>query len=332
VHWRARQGWAHAALADNLRQQSELGDALDAARQAGHIFEEIGDSYGLVRATFLSGFCLRLRGQFAAASRHLEAAYQRAQEHGYAAFAADTLMQLGEVRRCQGDSNTAAEMLCEALGRATALQLPLTQAFAASSLAAAAHARGADEEALRCLRSAQHLFVKRAYADGIALNLRRHAIVLRMSADRKPGALAKARRMLFEALKTYARISSPAGEAACLVEGGFLALASNRNPERSCAELLKRLAEPSARRMLALDPWVASMIADLARTLSHRDLEVEARALLCQSRQILYKHETETVSTVTPDGASAHAQRPPADHMGGEPRRYRSHIAVVAMA
>ena len=292
-HWRSWQGWAHAALADALRQQFELASAIESASGASEVFKSLDDPYGTTRSRFLIGFCLRLRGQFIEAAKHLDFAYRLATEHGFRAFAADALMQLGEVNRCQGDLPTATAMLSEALGQARELRLPLTRAFADSALAAVTHQQGNEDEALSRLSRAHQVFVERGYDDGIALNLRREAIVLRESATGRAG-LRAAEKRLGEAKSLYSRLLSPAGVVACGIEAGYLCIARKLEPAEECVRLLEWLEQPLISHMLELDPWVPTMLVSFAEAADHEELQGAAVSLLERSNRVLARHEAET--------------------------------------
>jgi DNA-binding MarR family transcriptional regulator len=337
--WHGRQAWALVSLADNLRQQSELGKALHEVRSAERIFREHDDSYGVVRSMFVAGFCLRLRGQFSEASSRLETARGIARDEGFAAFEADALMQLGEVRRCQGELDIAVEMLDEAYARASRLELPLTQAFAQSALAAANHAQGSEGVALGQLIEAHELFERRGHRDGLALNLRRRAVVSRQTSPDRQG-LAEAKQYLDRAREIYVDLRSPAGIVACNVEVGQVAVAAGDDPTDACRDLQAVLDTPTSRRMLELDPWVPPLVLDFAEHAGDAQLQEDAESLVAQNARTMEEHrtETETDAEVIPlclpaataatgyVAASRHV-----DPMAGEPRRLRpeSHLAAA---
>jgi MarR family transcriptional regulator, organic hydroperoxide resistance regulator len=332
--WRARQGWALVSLADNFRQQSELGKALAEAMVAETLFEQLGDPYGLVRAKFMRGFCYRLRGQFADALEHLKNAYDLAQEERFAAFAADALMQLGEVHRSQGDLETAADMLSEAHQHASVLELPLTQAFAQSALAAVDHVRGREGDVTSGLTEAHQLFDSRGHRDGVALNLRRRAVVARQSG----GDLQAAGAFLAEARALYLQMRSPAGVVACDVEAGHLAIARDEDRTSTAVRLMRHLAQPTFRHMLALDPWVPPLVLELAGELDLPELRNRAEDLVEQNARTLREHQQEcqdgdgeppveadeTMLLPTDDGDRR------VDPMVGEPRCLRPEAALAA--
>ena len=332
-HWRRCQAWAHAAIADNLRQQSELGAAIVSANEAASIFHAVGDSYGATRTSFLLGFCLRLRGQFIEASSYLHDAHRTAIDHGFSAFAADSLMQLGEVYRCQGDLTTATSMLGDARERARILRLPLTQAFADSALAAATHEQGDDNTALAGLSKAEELFAERGHRDGIALNLRRKAIVLRRGATNR-GDLDAAGEFLARARVLYGELRSPAGVVACGIEGGYLKLAYRQDANEDCDQLIRHLRGPSMRHMVELDPWVPRILLKFAEDAEHGELRVQALELLERSDLRLAVHEAEALpSEVAGRGPTVDAKprnRRALNLMAGEPRRLRYGPVVAA--
>jgi DNA-binding MarR family transcriptional regulator len=331
--WTRRRGWALAALADNLRQQGELALALDAVRAALELFTGIGDVYGVVRGRFLTGFCLRLCGQFLEAHKHLEDAHQLAVDNDYELFAADALMQLGETRRCLGDYTSATAMLEEARGRASALGLPLTRAFAESSLAATVHAQGGDHQALTGLDAASELFEARQHADGMALNLRRWAVVQRASAS-GPGDLDEADRAVEKALGIYTDLVSPAGMAACLIESGYIAKQRRQSPWAQRGALRALLHTEEYRPLIELDPWVPSMLVAFADDVEDESLSALASSLLDDSMRRLGRLDEEVSLTFGSDdqlGRSCAVTVHGVDAMAAEHRRWRQE-PIVALA
>lgn len=134
--WFRSQAWSVISLAGNLRKQTRLERALRLATIAKRSFDSLEDEYGQAQCLFMFGFCLRLLGEFREASACLDHAYRLAEDNCFERARADTLMQIGEVRRCLGDLDEAREFLNEALERADGMRLLVTQAFAQSTLGA----------------------------------------------------------------------------------------------------------------------------------------------------------------------------------------------------
>ena len=129
---------------------------------------------------------MRLMGRFDQAQQELLKARELTEQHGFRAFGAGTLMQVGEVYRCRGQFDEALAYLLRAREQATELGLTLTGAFADAALAATMHQQGLDQsDTLKSLDQAQGVFTARRFDDGLALSLRRRSVVLREGAKRR---------------------------------------------------------------------------------------------------------------------------------------------------
>lgn len=285
LYWRECEGWAHAALADNYRQQSALDPAIACARAAMAVFEDLDDPYGLARAHFLLGFCMRLMGRFEQARQELLTAQALSDEHGYRRFGADTLMQLGEVNRCLGQIDDAWTHLVRAREQATELRLTLTGAFADSALAAVMHQRGEQNDALRSLDRAQGVFKARRFTDGLALSLRRRSVVLR-ERSATPANLDRAQEYVEQARQLYIDIKSPAGIAACHIEDGLLAVSRGKATRKVCILLIELCARPMMGYWIERDPWVPIMLSHFADETGHEELQKLAAVMLSRNGEI----------------------------------------------
>jgi hypothetical protein len=109
AEWFRRQAWSVISLAGNLRKQTRLERALRLATIAKRSFDSLEDEYGQAQCLFMFGFCLRLLGEFREASACLDRAYQLAEHNSFERARADTLMQMGEVRRCLGWTTSSSK-------------------------------------------------------------------------------------------------------------------------------------------------------------------------------------------------------------------------------
>lgn len=323
-----RSAWAEVSLADLWRELTEPRAALHRATEALTTFERLDSPYGAARARFMIGFCLRLRGQFDDAWASLVKAHELAADHGYERFTADALMQMGEVRRCQGDLDAAVELLSEASRRAELLEMTVTHGFAESALGATTWQRGDSPQALRHLETAHGLFSERDHQEGLALTLRRHAIVLHRDGTGDSDAAERLR----DAHDAYLRMESPAGVVACVIER---ALCSLRRSRQSLSVQMKVLTEwlhdgTRQRRLIEQDPWVPELLADFAKKTGDAELEQIASAVVSNAESRLAENESET-STLALDRPPAEpseesrrrraSRRRTPDPMAGEPFR-----------
>jgi len=329
-NWTERHAWALVGLAENRRERGELGVALSAVERGYGLFEKIEDDYGMTRCCFLAGFSLRLRGHFPYAWTALTVAEDRAKAHGFARFHADTLMQMGEVMRCLRETKTAHELLGEALGRADSLDMHVTKAFALSALGATHFDDDEYGHARENLEEAQRIFEEQGHPEGIALNLRRLAVVERTIAelDNRADALVSSR-LLLRARDRYQELRSPAGVAACHIGEGRLALVRDEDPARQCSALVAMLDRAQDRSLIELDPWVPGLLLSFAEDAQNSALADHA-SLVAESakrRQIeaqikLRLADPGEVRTDVIDPAENN------DEMAGEPRRNASKLAA----
>lgn len=336
--WQERQAWALVSLANNLRARSRFDDALGYTRRALGVFEDLDDTYGRSRCQFMTGFCLRLMGDFDGASQELTQAHELAVSGAFERFQADALLQLGEVRRCQGQVEVAGMMLEEALERARHMNLTVIQAFAVSARGAVYFQQREPEKALDAMLSAHSLFDTCEHPEGLALNARRQAIVLRVKYP-TGGAGRTVNRLLDFALRRYHRLRSPAGIAACEIERGRLELRRAGHATSAIRSLNKRLSDPDQHALLVRDPWVPSVLHDFVCGLELEpgaELLSRAERLLTGSRLAvdeLSRRWVERSQEEPPPRTRITARNPAsdrygADEMGGEARRYQEPIAM----
>jgi DNA-binding MarR family transcriptional regulator len=338
-YWRSCEAWAHAALADNYRQQSTLDAAVVSAFAALSIFDELDDPYGLARCHFLLGFCMRLMGRFEQAQQELLEAQGLTDKHGFRAFGTDTLMQLGEVYRCLGQLDQAWTHLSKAREQATELSLTLTGAFADAALAATMHQQGHDEsDALASLDRAQGVFRARRFDDGLALSLRRRSVVLR---ERSATAadLDYAQQCVNQARELYTAIMSPAGIAACHIEDGLLATKRGRATNKTCTQLVKLCKRPMMGYWIERDPWVPITLGHFAEQTGHEELQEVAAGMLSRNAELTNgsatngsaKHSAGKAAAVSKSSrARVNKSHRHVDHMGGEHRRLSADSMAAA--
>lgn len=322
--WKRREAWCIASLADNMRERSDFERSLRLADMATRAFEELDDSYGRSRALFVLGFCWRLLGDFPEAWAQLEQAHALATENSYDRFVADSLVQMGDVRRCQGETGTATGLLTEALARAERMELFVTQAFALSALGAVAYEEGRLPEAMSRLEAAREIFDRDGHLEGAALNARRQAAVMRAMAveDHRRRDVSVAARLVRKALAHYLRLRSPAGIAACEIEKARLEMLARGSAPALIAKLTERLEETPQRNLLELDPWVPHVLADFADQTGDDGFRVRAQRLLRATRRRLAEAAAVDVARILPVRAPVESRAPlRGSEMGGESRR-----------
>lgn len=331
--WHEREAWCIVSAADVLRERSRFEDAIARAADAMELFSKLEDPYGRSRCLFMLGFCLRLMGDFERAWGYLDAAHGLASAHAFERFQADSLMQLGDVRRCQGDAARAGELLGEAVERSEHMGLLVTQGFAQSALGAVAYERDDLDAAVKALDAAHELFVRSDHREGLALNARRHATVARrMAHARRRSQLRAVRERVLDAFARYRELSSPAGMAACEVEVARVQLIGERSPKQAIEQLLRRLGNTPERELLEQDPWVPGLLAGFAADASEADLREQALVddLREQSQRLVEGADRWRASLSEDEAPSARpvrrARRASAEtlrrlEMGGEPRR-----------
>jgi DNA-binding MarR family transcriptional regulator len=293
--WETREAWSVISMANNLRERSKLEDALDATSWAMRLFDRLEDPYGRSRCLFMYGFCQRLMGDFDDAWLQLSEAYDLATAHSFQRFQADSLMQMGDVLRCQGEFARARSLLEEACDLSERMSLVVTQAFAQSALGAVAFEEERLGEAQAALRSADELFEACRHSEGHALNDRRRASVerhLEMSARR--GQLKVARRFALRALERYQQLRSPAGMAACEIE-----IMRGGRVDRRVANLVERLEDTHQRNLLELDPWVPKIFLKFAQEMEDADLAERAQHLVAASERRLADWATQSVGSTS---------------------------------
>lgn len=323
-----RQAWSIASLASNLREQSQLEGALHHAGLAMGIFEELDDAYGLSYCLFLLGFCWRLQGDFQEAWQRLNQARVVARDGGYRRFEADTTMQMGEVRRCQGKLADARALLEEALRLADELQLVVTSAFARSALGAVEYQAGDIAASGMAIDRAQELFEECGHQAGLALNTFRKAVVQRRmlpAGATKRHDYQAAERTLADATKRYRDLGSSVGVAACEIEHARLSLIrDDRTAPQQIEQLIEMIDEEGSRRdALPLDPWLPRALESFAKEINSDELEQRAQLLMDEGRR---RREEERIrqstQRATPPAtpSEARSEDDEAFAMGGETR------------
>ncbi len=337
-HWRSRRAWSVVGLAQNLCDQSRYEDSLRYAASGLRMFEELDDDYGRTRCWYLFGFCLRLLRRFDAAWSCLEHAHALAGGPGnsFERATAYCLVQMGEVRRCQGKIGKAKRLLGGALDEAERLDLHVARAFATSALAAVEFQQKDFELAQVTLRSAQSVFEGCEHQEGIALNARRQATVARyLSGEGVKPNEPEVKGLIRLAEGTYEALGSPAGVAACQIERGWM-----RRISPGCGDLGEVIDELShivkeERDTLQQDAWVPKVLRDFAREVGG-DLEKEARDVYSQSERHLEEKGDQGVQRISElagdfdEVGESHPSTPRVREMGGESRRREAPLDLVA--
>lgn len=332
--WRSRQAWSLVSLAHNYRDQSRFEGSLQYAASGLQAFENLDDDYGRTQCWFLFGFCLRLLRRFDAAWNCLQQAHAIAEENRFERAIAYTLVQMGEVRRCQEKTGEAREWLNKAMEEAKRLDLHVARAFATSGLAAIEFQGEELEQAQATLRSAQKVFNRCKHDEGIALNARRQATVARhLSSENIPPDEAEVKKLIRLSEKTYQRLGSPAGVAACEIERGWM-----RKISPSCGDLDEVLDElgrllKDERGTLEQDAWVPEVLFDFAQQVGHGRFTEEARDVYSQSRRHLEEQGeagVQSISNVAKDFNETGEDDPSPEviEMGGESRRKAALVAA----
>ncbi|HEX7278251.1 MAG TPA: MarR family transcriptional regulator [Solirubrobacterales bacterium] len=337
--WRNRRAWSVVSYSNNLREQSRYEEALRYAASGLRMFEELEDDYGRTQCWFLFGFCLRLLRQFEVAYNCLEHAYSLAvgRDNSFERAMAYCLVQMGEVRRCQGKTKEAHELLGSAFEHAERLELHVAKAFATSGIAATEFQENHLDRAQVTLRDAQGIFDRCDHREGIALNARRQATVARhLSAAEIPPDEPEVKALIKRAEETYFSLGSPAGVAACWIERGWM-----RKYSPECGDLdevvdrlIRMLGKDDERETLELDPWVPKVLREFSKEIGGQ-LEKEAKQVLTNARHHLEKkgeQGVQRVSEATGDPEEARESRPstPVVEMGGESRRKKAPLELVA--
>lgn len=334
--WRSRRAWSLVSLAHNYRDQSRFEGSLQYAAAALKEFEELDDDYGRTQCWFLFGFCLRLLRRFDAAWSCLEQAHAiaRAPENSFERAIAYCLVQMGEVRRCQEETEDAKELLNEALGEVKRLDLPVARAFATSGLGAAEFQERDFERSQARLKSVQNTFQRCKHREGVALNARRQTTVARrLSSEGVPPDEAEVKRLIRLSEKHYRSLGSPAGIAACEIERGRM-----RQISPDCGDLdevLDQLGDllKNERGTLEQDAWVPQVLDDFAKEVGRGPFAKEARDIYSQSKRHLEEQGeagVQGISRVAKDFHETGESDPSTEviEMGGESRRKSALLAA----
>jgi DNA-binding MarR family transcriptional regulator len=338
--WREREGWGRLALARNLRARSEFEESLEEAAQALITFREIGDPYGWVNCHYVFGDCLRLLGDFDGAWEWLRDARVVAKEHSYHRFEAELLMQIGEVLRCRGRLDEAAETLEESRDRAETMGLQATRAFAHSALGAVAFHRRDQQRAQLELGRADQGFKRLQHGQGLALNSRRRAAAARRRFEEERVDVEGAERMIALARRYYQALGSPAGVAACEVEKGRLEIVSCGDASETVDVLLDLIENRTPEKnLLELDPWVPGVMSAFAEetgvdTFIERAVKLREAATrrLSERARLGVQRAAQLMGRTDAPHGPASIGSPTADEMGGETRQVVDRNIELALA
>lgn len=337
--WRSRRAWSVVSLANNLREQSRYEDSLQYAASGLLLFEDLDDDYGRTQCWFLFGFCFRLLQRFDVSWSCLQRAFALSTKKGnsFERATAYTLVQMGEVRRCQGQTSEAREVLTQALDQATRLGLGVARAFATSAMAASEFQDQDLELAAATLRKAQVHFDRNRHVEGTALNCRRQVTVARhLSAAGVPLSESHVKKLIKRAQRSYLAVGSPAGVAACEIERGWLRTSAPECGDRG--EVVDRLAamltDADERQALELDPWVPRMLREFAKEVGG-DFEKDARAVVKWGDRQIEEEGEQGVKSVARiadglDGEGRAKTSKPVVEMGGESRRRKAPLELTA--
>ena len=319
VFYRRRSALAKIALADVWRERTQLDYAVLDASRALIAFDQLDDTYGVARARLVLGSSLRLRGQFVDALGNLSHARRLAADNRYERMATDALAQMGEVHRCRGETDEAIEYLREASERAQGLSMKVTEAFAESALGAALWDLDDYDQAMQHLNASHELFAQAGHAEGMALNLRRRAVVQSYSSNALEHTSAG--EQLNRALDDYERMESPAGMVACVIGLGRVT-STSRGKAALVTRLVRWLGEGTwTRRLTEMDPWVPRMLAAFASETDDDRLAALSVAVLRGSDRRLTEFKDERLAPLPGRRALSTRVRSTVDSMAGEPRR-----------
>lgn len=335
--WALRAAWGEASLAENFREQTELGMAIRLGEGALRAFNELSDSYGMARCNLLLGFCFRLRGQYANAVEPLQSALDLAVENDFRRWRADALVQMGDTLRCLREPEQAISTLQSALGICKSLELAVTGGFAESAIGAAHHDMCDYETAMTHLQRASDLFEVSDHREGRALNTRRLAVVqLKLGRQREAEELARL------ALQDYyTQPVSPAGTTACLVQLAAAHLDEGGSENRYHKVLTNYVSRPSPQSLIELDPATPQMLLRYAERAEDETLVSVATSIVTTARQRLAEERSQEQALIESLFADAAVQLVDADDgreedifssdndMAVEPRRdYESLVAA----
>jgi len=332
LDWRGWQAWSVLSLATNLRRQSMYEESLRHAASALRMFDELEDDYGQSHCWFLFGFNLRLLRRFDEALSCLQRAKEIAvaQGNAFTRARANCLMQMGEVRRCQGHGAEARELLNEAVDLAGGMDLVVTEAFAISAIGAMEFQEKDFERAQVTLRGAQKIFNRCGHKEGIALNARRQATVARRLSGEgiKPND-KEVKGLIKLAEDIYWQMGSPAGVAACEVERGWMRMYSPRcGKVETIVNRLNGMLGGDRRlwESLVHDTWAPRVLRDFASEAENEDLTRETKKLYTIANRELQEkgvQGVESIAAVTRAFKVGQESRPGAlvIEMGGESSR-----------
>jgi len=334
--WQTRRARAVVGLAENLRAQARYEESLRYAASGLQLFEDLDNDYGRTKCWLLFGFGLRLLRRFDASWACLGRAQAIAAKSGYEREVCNCLLQMADVKRCQGDTSQAGEILAEALSRTGQFDLRLSHAIATSALGAVQFQKEEFDVALRTLESAQRVLVSCHHTEGLALNARRQATVARHLGAGEGPPVREVARLIALARLNYEEMGSPAGLAACEIESGWL---RKRAPSLGKVGVVVKnlrglLNDGRQREAIELDAWLPAMLmtfghavpalrkeADRIHSISERQLEEKGVQGVESVREA-----TRGLGDLSDGGDTA----PLALEMGGESRRRQAPLALPA--
>lgn len=338
--WRGRCAWSVVGLAGNLGEQSQYEASLRYAASGLRIFEELDDDYGRTQCWLLFGFCLRMLQRFDVAWTCLQHAQALATKGGHPLerAAAYCLVQMGEVRRCQGRTDEARALLGDGLERADRLGLQDARAFAMSGMAAAEFQDDELEIAKTLLEDAQQVFDRARHLEGTALNARRQATVARRLSDAgiAPDE-AEVKRLILLAEETYLALNSPAGVAACEIERGWMRAISPKcgDLEEIVGRLVRILEKTDERLTLQRDPWVPKVLHQFSKKIGDESLQKAAKSVAQLARLKVEEEGEEGMRSLAAvaDGLAQDREEKLGTEvveMGGEARRKKAPLEKIA--
>ena len=113
AHDLRRVGWALFNIADLLREQGRLDEAMARNQRARQILEQVGDRFALIQTQIIAGKILLDQKQIAPAEVELLDAYRLSRELNAPADEVDVVLRLAEVAWARGDRTTTQRRLSE---------------------------------------------------------------------------------------------------------------------------------------------------------------------------------------------------------------------------
>ena len=108
-----RVGWALFNTADILREVGRLDEATERNQRSREVLERIGDRFGLVQSTIVSGKIALDRGEYDRAESELLEAYRIVRELKAPADEVEVLLRLAQLSYARGDRASARRRVAE---------------------------------------------------------------------------------------------------------------------------------------------------------------------------------------------------------------------------